>query len=131
MFQRLAGRAISDPILLILVQLLNGFDNQDNQPQHGRDFLRVRDAENRKQREQGSSNDLNELQHLISFLRYRFCADLLFRSYQLIWSSKRSRMGGCSFMTLISLFMTLISLLEPEHILAWAPDTSDHQVVAK
>jgi hypothetical protein len=34
---------------------------------------------------------------------YRFCADLLFRSYQLIWSSKRSRIAGCSFKTLISL----------------------------
>ena len=69
MFQRLAGRAISDPVLLILVQLLNGFDNQDDQTQHGRDFLRVRDTENRKQREQGRSNDLNELQKLIALLR--------------------------------------------------------------
>ena len=69
MFQRLASRAIDDPVLLILVQLLNGFDNQDDQTQHGRDFFRVRNAENRKQREQGSSNDLNELQDLISLLR--------------------------------------------------------------
>ena len=68
--QRLAGRTIGDPVLLILVQLLDRFDDQHQETEHRRHpfELWLRDRKYRHERYQSGDDHLSELQDLVAAL---------------------------------------------------------------
>ena len=102
--ESLARRTIGNPILLVLIQMKQAFQNRDHKAESYRyppfpgNTLQVQGREEGNERRGCDLCDLDPLEYLL--------IAHAFRSYHDIWSSSRSMIGSASGMCLTPVFNT-------------------------